>query len=582
MVCANYSCNTSGGARNKKTAKGSRVYGGTLHLNEITPVINLYPYYIYDNVSYAISCQLYDGLVKINPKDLSIVPDIAKSWEISDSGTTYTFHLRKNVTFQDDPCFPDGKGRKVTASDFKYSMEKLCTANPSNVVYSITFQGIVEGADKYYEQSKNSGKPSSGISGVKVMNDSTLQIKLVKKDPVFLNMLAGCGGFVIAPEAVEKYGSGLHTGTGPFIYSPASDSSRIILTANPNYFRSDSLGNVLPYLDSVVITFIPSRNDEFKAFLHGKVDYIASVPSNQVDKMVEEQISDFQHKPPKYLLSRVPEMSTRYYAFNLTKAPFNDIRIRKAFSLAIDRNKIVSEVLQGEAFAPGLHGITPPSFMYSKNPADNYDISSIKGDSLNVEMAKKLMSEAGFPDGKNFPPVTLELNGEGGTNTSVALEVQKELLGNLNVNINFNIVSFGQKLQDERELNYQMVGTGWTADYANPADFLMLFLASNAPDSASQPSYYNSTRYKNPEYDRLIEMGRSASTTAETYKFYKQAEQMAISDAPVIILWYDQNYSLTRWIVKDLFPNSMNYLDLSTAYIDMRGAAGSADSTKKK
>src|SRR6185312_15454531 len=193
VVYGIYSCNPSGSARSKRTAKGSRVYGGTLHLNEITPVINLYPYYIYDNVSYTIACQLYDGLVKVNPKDLTVMPDIAKSWEVSDSGTLYTFHLRKDVTFQDDPCFPNSKGRKVTATDFKYSMEKLCTSNPNNVVFSITFKGIVEGADKYYNETKSSGKPSSGISGIKVVNDSTLQIRLLKRTPVFLNMLAGPG-----------------------------------------------------------------------------------------------------------------------------------------------------------------------------------------------------------------------------------------------------------------------------------------------------------------------------------------------------------------------------------------------------
>ncbi|MGP8216555.1 MAG: ABC transporter substrate-binding protein [Bacteroidia bacterium] len=569
IVCFNYSCKHIGGEKSLKAAKGNRFYGGTLHLNEETPVLNLYPYYIYDNVSYWVSCQIYDGLVKINPRDLSIVPDIAKSWEIDTSGTLYTFHITGNATFQDDPCFANGKGRKVTANDFKYSMEKLCTANPDNVAYSITFKGLVEGADEYFESSKK-GKPSSGISGIRIVNDSTIQIKLVKKNPIFLNMLAGSGGFVLAQEAVEKYGKGMHLGTGPFIYSPASDSNRIILTSNPNYFRFDSLGNRLPYVDSIIISFISSRTDEFKAFQQGKLDFIVNVPSTQVDKMVEEQIADFQHKPPKYVLSRMPEMSTQYYALNISKPPFNDIRVRKAFSLAIDRSKIVSEVLQGEAFAPGLHGITPPTFMNSNNPDENYDISNIKGDSLNVDLAKKLLSEAGYPDGKKFPTITLELNSGGGVNTSVALEVQKELENNLNIHINFNIAAFGQKLEDERYMRFDMIRSRWTADYASPVDFLMLFYGANVPDSAGQPSFYNITRYKNPEFDKLIEMGLSAKTIKETYNYYQQAEQLAMNDAPIIVLWYDQDYSLTRWAVKGLCPNSMNYLDMSGVYIDER------------
>ncbi|HXP52370.1 MAG TPA: ABC transporter substrate-binding protein, partial [Bacteroidia bacterium] len=146
-----YSCNPSGGKKENRVAKGNRYYGGTIRLNEGTPVLDLYPYYIYDNVSYAIACQIYDGLVKINPKDLSVVPDIAKKWDIDETGTVYTFHLNTNVNFQDDPCFPNGKGKKVTANDFKYSMEQLCTATPDNVVFSITFKNAVEGANEYYE-----------------------------------------------------------------------------------------------------------------------------------------------------------------------------------------------------------------------------------------------------------------------------------------------------------------------------------------------------------------------------------------------------------------------------------------------
>lgn len=568
------SCTPSGKGGVKKTAKGNRVYGGTLHLNEITPVITLYPYYIYDNVSEAVACQIYDGLVRLNTKDLSILPGIAKSWQIDTSGTTYTFHLRQNVYFQDDPCFANGKGRRVTADDFKYSMEKLCTASPDNVIFPITFKDNVDGADDYYNQSKK-GEPASRLKGVMVLNDSTLQIKLIKRNPLFLNMLAGPAGFVIAKEALEKYGKSMHLGTGAYIYSSTGDTNTIVLTRNPNYYQYDSLGNQLPFLDSVVISFIPSQLDEFKEFQQGKLDYIRGVPSSQVDKMVEEQISDFQHKPPKYVLSRVPEMSTQYYSFNLTKAPFNNLKVRQAFSYAIDRNKIVNEVLEGEAFAPGVHGITPPSFI-------GYPQDSIIGDTLNIKLAQQLLAEAGYKDGKGFPQVTLELNSGGGVYTNVAVEVQKELHNNLNINIDFNTVPFGKKLQDERYGNFDIIRSGWIADYPSPSDFLMLFYGGNIPDSANQSSYYNSTRYKNPEFDKLFDMARSANDKKVAYEYYKQAEQIAIKDAPVIVLWYEQNYSLTRWAVKNLVSNPMNYLDLSQVYIDNSDAKPAKASGAKK
>jgi oligopeptide transport system substrate-binding protein len=576
LVISIVSCNNKGGNREQKTAKGNRLYGGTLRLNELTTVITLYPYYIYDNVSDIVACQIYDGLVKLNPKNLTIVPSIANRWEVDTAGTLYTFHIRKNVFFQDDQCFQDGKGRKVTADDFKYSMEKLCTASPDNVIFPITFKGTVVGADEYYEQSKK-GKPSVELTGVKVLNDSTIQIKLIKRSPVFMSMLAGPAGFVIAKEALEKYGKSIHIGTGPFIYDASSDSSRIVLTRNSNYYKFDSLGNQLPFVDSVIMTFIPNKLDEFKAFQEGRIDYIKGVPSTKVDKMVEEQISDFQHKPPKYVLARVPEMSTQYYSFNTTKAPFNDPRVRKAISYAINRNKIVSDVLEGEAFAPGIHGITPPSFI-------DYPQDSVIGDTLNIELARKLLAEAGFKDGKDFPTATLELNSGGGINTTVAVEVQKELLNNLNININFNTVSFGRKFQDERYGRYEIIRSGWIADYPNPADFLMLFYGGNIPDS-NQSSYYNVTRYKNPEFDRLFDLGRSAPTQKKANSYFVKAEQLVMNDAPIIVLWYEQNYCLTRWAVKDLYANPMNYLDLSGTYIDNRipgGAKSGKDSATKK
>lgn len=574
LLLSIYSCKLPGAGREKRIAKGNKVYGGSIRINELTPVLTLYPYYIYDAVSVTVAYQIYNGLVKFNPKDLSIIPDLAYKWEMDSSGTLYTFHLRRGIAFQDDACFPDGKGRKITADDFKYSMEALCTASPDNVEYSITFKGNVEGADEYYEASKK-GKPSSDLKGVKILNDSTLQVKLVKRNMMFLDMLASQAGFIIAKEAIEKYGKSIHVGSGPFIYDNSSDSSRIVLLRNPNFYRMDSLGNQLPYLDSAIISFVQNKTEEFKMFQQSKLDYIKAVPSSQVDKMVEENISDFQHKPPRYVLARVPLMSTQYYEFNLSKPPFNDVRVRKAFSHAIDRIKIVNEVLEGEAFAPGIRGITPPSFI-------NYAQDSIQGDTLNVELARQLLSEAGYKDGNGFPQVTLELNNGGGLHTNVATEVQKELSNNLNVNINFNTVPFGKKLQDEHSGNFDFIRSGWVADYPSPSDFLMLFYSGNIPDSANQSSYYNVTRYRNPEFDKLFNMGRNASNQRESYGCFRKAEQIVTSDDPVMILWYEQNYSLTRWSVKDLISNPMNYLDLSCVYLLESGEAKSAKDTINK
>jgi len=553
------SCSNLGnGKAEKKTAKGDKVYGGTLKVNETDHYQTLYPAAIIDIVSGHIANQIYEGLVKFNPRDLSIIPCLAEKWEIDAAGTSYTFHLKKGVMFQDNECFSGGKGREVKASDVKYSFELLCIDSKDNLNFASTFKNRVVGANAFFDASKD--KANGTVSGISVVDDYTIKITLTAPSASFIYTLASPATSVIAKESVEKYGNNTTVGTGPFIFTENNLKDKVILKRNDNYHDVDSLGNQLPFLDTVIISFLSSKKDELDTFKNGHLDEVTELPSESIKEMIEKEITDFQNKQPKYILDRLPEMASQYYSFNLSKEPFNNVKVRQAFSYAIDRNKIIEEVLKGEAYGPGINGISPPTFK-------GYDITKIKGYDFDPKEAKKLLAEAGYPNGKGFPKVKVELN-SGLKNADVVVEIQKELMDVLNVNIDFEIVStLKQKLEDQKYGRAEIFRSSWIADFPSPENFLTMFYGADVPSDISQPSWPNTARYKNPEFDKLLDAGKSAKTTDESYANFMKAEQLLMDDAPIIMLWYGENYRLIKSNVRDLFSNPMRYKDYSFVYL---------------
>ena len=538
----------------KIEAKGGRVYGGCLHVSENEPYQTLNPSSIIDVVSDFVSTQVNSGLVKFNTANLKVETAIAEKWDIDPSGTKYTFHLRKGVMFQDNVCFFGGTGREVKAADFKYSFELLCKNTPTNGAFASTFKDRVKGANMFFE-----GKGE--LEGVKVIDDYTLEITLEKPSTVFLQILAEALCSVVAKEALEKYGEDMKVGAGAFIFDEThSTKDKIVLRKNPTYYGVDSLGNKLPFLDSVLISFIPAKDQEFALFKEGKLDMITSLPSQSIKEMVESQIQDFQNSPPKYLLDNDPEMITQYYTFNISRPPFDNIKVRKAFNMAINRKKIVEDILNNQAFGPAMHGFVPPTFV-------GYDNTKIKGYEYNVEEARKLMKEAGYPNGRAFPTVKIILNSGGARNTNVVVEIQKELLENLNVNVDFEVIPRAQKIELESKGQTDISRDAWVADYPSPESFLSVFFGEPVPKDNNQKSFPNSARYKNTTYDKFFKMGRDAINRDSSFMYFMKAEQILMDDAPMMILWYDGNYKLTRYGIQNAYTNPMRYRNFSNVYI---------------
>ncbi len=552
-------------------AKGGKQYGGSFKVNERDEFQSLFPYSIIDAASNRVAGQIYEGLVKLNTKDLTIGSRIAESWEIDEDGLVYTFHLKKGVKFHDDSCFPNGEGREITASDFKYSFSLLCTKliNDSieNLMFARTFKDKVVGADDYYEKVN-----TDEITGIKIIDDYTLEITLSKPSSSFLYILTSPAASVVAKEAVDKYGELLIVGSGAFIFGDFSEENdktsgepieKLILSRNPNYHQIDSFGNQLPYLDSVIISFYNSQKRELELFLDKKLDMIVGLPSESIRDIVEQQISYFEKNPPIFILERSADMSTQFYEFNLNNPLFSGDeygkKVRQAISYAIDRKKIIEKVLSDEAYGPGIHGITPPSFR-------DYKQSSIKGYGYDPEKAKALFAEAGFPNGDNFPTISLELNSGGFRNTSVAFEVQKQLSNVLNINLDLDIVPMSKLLEDRKYARGDLFRSGWIADYPSPENFLLLMYGGNVPSTDEEPSFLNTPRYVNPEFDELYEQGIASTSIAESYEAFASAEQKLMDDAPILILWYDEQYRLIQSNVQNFSINAMHHRDYSEVY----------------
>jgi oligopeptide transport system substrate-binding protein len=562
LVIALTACKQKQTTKDFHKAKGSVAYGGTLRISEVEPRQTLFPISIADNISAEVANQLYEGLLKLNPKDLSIIPGLATRWTIDSTRTKYTFYLKKGVFFHDNDCFSNSHGREVKAPDFKYSFELICTQRPDNNAFSQIFKDILKGANKYYDASSK-GKPDFDVEGIKVIDDYTLELILEKPRYTFLYSLALPATVVVPFEALEKYGTQASVGTGPFIFVQESEpdmDKTTLLIRNEKYHGEDELGNRLPYLDSVIIRTYNSEQLAFEAFKNNEVDLVYKLPALSVKKIVQENIANFQSTKPKFILELNPQMSTQFYEFVTQEGKFKDKRIRQAISYAIDRNNLVDNVLNGEAFMPGIYGISPPVFK-------GYNNNSIKGYNYDVKKAKALMAEAGFPDGKGFPKITIELNSGGSRHIKVALEVQKQLRENLNINMDLLVVPFAQKLRDAKYGKGDFFRSSWIADYPNPATFLQVLYGKTVPSNIHDASVPNTSRYISFEFDRLYEKGLAAASAEESFKYFLEAEQIAMNDAPVMVLWYDSNYRLLHSRVHGLFNNSVQYRDFSKTYI---------------
>jgi oligopeptide transport system substrate-binding protein len=504
----------------EETLTATIIEGDVLNLYGIDPY-TLDPALAGDATSHEYIMQLFSGLVCLDD-NLEPVPDIAESWQISDVGLVYTFELRGDVFFHD--------GRRVTVQDFKYSWERAC--NPATGSQTAaTYLGDIVGVEQVL-----TGE-SESISGVEVIDDYTLKVTIDEPVSYFLSKLAYPTAFVVDRDNVEEGYEWWHNpnGTGPFKLWQWDEGNQLVLERNELYY-----GDVAK-LDFVVFNLwagIPMNLYEL-----GQID-VATVSLAYIDKASDEAGIFYQD------LTVVPELSLTYIGFNCTKEPFDDVNIRRAFSMAIDKDKLVSLVFSDTVIR--ADGILPQGM-----PGFNDDLSGIDYD---VAGAKELIAASKYGDVSNLPKITITTGGWGGLISTELEAIIYEWRVNLGVEVEVRQLEPEEFLYSIMEEKDEMYYWGWIADYPHPQYFLEVLFATGS-DS-------NSGEYSNPEVDALLQMAAVEQDNELSLELYQQAEQILVSDAACLALWYGQNYVLVKSYIKGYKLNSLGFAMLNGVYIE--------------
>lgn len=565
LLAAGCSSAEEGGHENLQASvqegAGGRYYGGVFRVNESEYIKNLYPPSITDVYSYRVAAQVYEGLFKFNDQDLTLENSLAESYTLDSTRTVYTIKLRDGVYFHDDPAFPSGKGRKLTASDVAFCFTQLCRQTAANQNFSL-FSGLLKGADAYYKASAGGKEPDFSVEGIQVVDPLTIRLSLTRPNAVFLVNLARPAAFIYPPEALKKYGADMRikaVGTGAFQMGSVEENISIVLPRNPSYWGKDHYGNELPFLEAINVQFINSKKSELFEFKKGNLDMIYRLPTEHILEILEDNVSG-SGEFTRFELQREPEMVTQFLTFNTANRQlFSNADLRKAISFAIDREKILTFVLNNEGFAPGHHGITPPVFT-------DYKISDIPGYRLNVDSARFYLAKAGYPNGKGFPKVEFMLNAEGDRNTNVGVEIQKQLSDHLNIEIEISTYPLAQLLENAYQGRFDLMRSAWYADFPSPENFLWIFYSGNQDAHQREAAYPNIARYSSVKFNKLYEQALRARSVNEANTYFIEAEKVLMQDAPIIVLWYDEGFRLLQSYVKNFPNNPMQYRDLSKVY----------------
>jgi oligopeptide transport system substrate-binding protein len=554
--CSEEKKDSHGGAE----GKGGIYMGGVMRLNEVEAFKSLNPIAVNEITGFHIGTQLFEGLVKFDQNDLSIEPAIASRWESNENQTEWTFHIRPNIKFHNDACFPDGKGRALTANDVKFCFDKLCTADPNNSQFDVTFKDRVVGANEAFQSSK--GGKNTGVSGIKVVNDSTIVISLKTPFAAFLNIMAMPGCWIYPKEALDKYATDLRihpVGTGPFVMETMKEGEVLIMKKNQDYYGVDKDGNKLPYLDGLKYTFIREKKAEILEFKSGNLDMVYRLPVEIFHEIMGE-LEHAKERKTDFQILNSPAFNTHYLGFNCTSNAFNKKEVRLAFNYAIDRHKIANFTIQGEG-TPADYGMVPYVEAFER---DGYNFKGLKGYTFDPAKAKELLKKGGYPDGKGFPKVTLQINSGGGDrNILVAEVIQKMLKENLNVDVEINTVPLAEHIEYVQSGKSDLFRFAWLADYPDPETFLTLFYGKHVPANPSEKSFINFFRFKNARFDSLFAASFTEPDKAKRYGLLSQAEQVVLDEAPFMPIFYDENYSLEQLNVRNFPQNPLNYFDLS-------------------
>ena len=496
--------------------------------------------------TFAVS-QLFNGLVDFDI-NLNIVPSIAREWELSADGKTYTFHLRKGVYFHDHEFFENGLGREVHASDFEYSFKRICD----------TTTGFNQGMWIFKDKVLKTWSNEISDTCFKAIDDYTFKIYLEGPSPHFLGVLAMNYASVIPKEISEHFGKEFRRnpiGTGPFKFVLWDEGEGLIFHKNEKYWKYDKEGFPLPYLDAVKVNFLTDKKQAYRAFLMGELDYITGIEPNSVDEIfnVDGTISkDFQKR---YDVEKVPYLNTEYLGFQLDpKAkfyqgkenhPYLSKKFRQALNFSIDREKLI-RYLRNNVGIPANNGMVPPA-------VPNYNSEKIEGYSYDPDKALRLFKQSGFQKSE-LSELSVSCTEEYKDLIEFITKQWEDVLG-VSIRVDITGASVYYSLIKNGETGF--FRASWLGDYPDAENYLTLFYSKNFA-----PNGPNKTHYSNIQFDKLYRKGINEIDVNKRNLLYQEADQVMMRSAPVIPMFYDEVIRLKQKNITNFPANAMNLLRL--------------------
>jgi oligopeptide transport system substrate-binding protein len=450
--------------------------------------------------------EIFSGLVSFD-RDLELIPDIAEDWDVSPDGTVYTFHLRTNVLFHD-------ASRRVTADDFKFSMERALNPDTLSTVGEVYLDDIA-GADDFIR-----GRADE-VSGIQVIDDNTLEITIKAPNSVFLEKLSYPTAYVVDRREVgdSTCFEGAEwtlspNGTGPFKMGDWELGQRIELEPNNDFYLD-------PKPSLAKVTYILSGGSALTMYENDEID-VTGVGINDIES-IRDPNNDLNAE-----LVEAESLDVYYIGFNTQEPPFDDPKVRQALSMAINKELLSDDILAG--IVEPAQGVLPPGM-----PGYNQDLEGLPFD---AEGARDLLDEAGGPE--VLQDVVLLTPGRGASPGDVLEAIVAMWTENLQLDFEIPIEQedFGLFLRDIDESNFSMFSLGWIADYPDPQNFLDIKLRSTSPN--------NETKYSNPEVDDLLDQALNEEDETKRNELYQEAELLIVEDAPWLPLYHSKTSALIK------------------------------------
>jgi peptide/nickel transport system substrate-binding protein len=470
-------------------------YGGTLRVAFQNEWAGLDPHVVSSYSSYQILFNVVEGLTRYDD-DLNLQPALAESWERSEDGLTWTFKLREGVMFHN--------GREMTAEDVKWSFDRLI--DPAT------------GAG-------NAGNVGPADTQIEVIDDYTVSITHSEPVGILPQTLAfNPASGIIARESLEDDGTiSIPIGTGPCKIAEVEGTTRLVLEKHDNYWQEE-----YPYLDEIVIEPIPDDTVRETALLGGEVDWVLAIAPQNFESLQEN---------PDVVVATAPQLSYDYIGMNLTREPFDNVMVRQAIALALDRDVLcqagyfgLCEPIQGPV-GPG----SPWYFDYEPYDRD-------------VEQAKELLAEAGYPDGFEMELLPTTQYGE----TVRAAQVLQQQLAEIGIDATINAPEWSEWLELEGNFMYDAYICNWNG----LIDADQYYYLQHRSDQV-----FNFTGYDNPAFDEMVDEGRAISDFDARYEIYEKANKTLVDDAPYIYMYNKQEIRAYAPYVKGFVvrPDQTNY-----------------------